>query len=95
MLAEYGNTTMQRAFTMLRDYARTNGQNLTDLARSLTDRTTSPTCSSPTATMATSPKQLRHRGTTPLISRKHTHDSDQPVRWLGERPHQVRRTFIR
>ena len=40
VLAEYGNLSMQQAFELLRGYARTSGQGLSGLARSLADRTT-------------------------------------------------------
>lgn len=42
VLAEHGNLTIQQSFELLRGYARTNGQRLSDLARSLADRTINP-----------------------------------------------------
>lgn len=39
VLAESGDLSMRHAFELLRDYARANGQGLTDLARSIADRT--------------------------------------------------------
>lgn len=42
VLAETGNLSPQTAFELLRDYARTNGQRLSDLARSLADGTIHP-----------------------------------------------------
>ncbi len=42
VLAESGDLSMQHAFELLRDYARANGQGLTDLARSVADRTIQP-----------------------------------------------------
>lgn len=42
VLAESGDLSMQHAFELLRDYARANGQSLTDLARSVADRTIQP-----------------------------------------------------
>lgn len=38
-LAETGNVSMRQAFELLRDYSRSNGQRLSDLARSIVDRT--------------------------------------------------------
>lgn len=43
ILAEAGTLSPQQAFTLLRGYARSIEQRLTDLARSLTDRTIHPT----------------------------------------------------
>lgn len=42
VLAEHGDLSMQQAFELLRGYARTNGQRLSDMARSLADRTIDP-----------------------------------------------------
>ncbi|MFC7341996.1 GAF and ANTAR domain-containing protein [Saccharopolyspora griseoalba] len=42
VLAESGDLSMQQAFELLRDYARENGQGLTELARSVADRTIRP-----------------------------------------------------
>ncbi|GAB2764235.1 GAF and ANTAR domain-containing protein [Salinifilum aidingensis] len=43
VLAEAGGLSPQQAFALLRDYARANNQHLTDLARSLAERTIRPT----------------------------------------------------
>lgn len=42
VLAETGQVGMREAFDLLRDYARSNGQRLTDLARSVADGTLEP-----------------------------------------------------
>ncbi|GAA2349300.1 GAF and ANTAR domain-containing protein [Saccharopolyspora halophila] len=42
VLAESGDLSMQNGFELLRDYARSNGQGLTDLAHSIADRTIDP-----------------------------------------------------
>ncbi|SDP87010.1 GAF domain-containing protein [Actinopolyspora xinjiangensis] len=42
ILAEAGNLTMQQAFQLLREHARVHDRHLTDLANSLTNRTTQP-----------------------------------------------------
>lgn len=41
-LAETGDLTMRQSFEVLRDYSRRNGQRLSDLARSIVDRTVTP-----------------------------------------------------
>lgn len=42
VLAEHGQLTMQQAFELLRGYARANGLNFSDLARSIADGTINP-----------------------------------------------------
>lgn len=42
VLAEHGNLSMRRSFELLRNYARANGQRLTDLARGIADGSTHP-----------------------------------------------------
>ncbi len=43
VLTEHSGLSMAQAFALLRDYARTNGQQLSDLARSIADGTINPT----------------------------------------------------
>lgn len=42
VLAESGGMSLRHAFELLRDYARANGQGLTDLARGIADRAMRP-----------------------------------------------------
>ncbi|MHA6803646.1 ANTAR domain-containing protein [Salinifilum ghardaiensis] len=42
VLAEAGGLSPQQTFALLRDYPRANNQHLTDLARSLAERTIRP-----------------------------------------------------